>query len=115
MTDEPQRPKPELFASFHEATSVLQLEMSRVLVTHDEAKRRLEAQLKLPDAAQMETLQKAAHQFVSFFPLAQMMRTNLVSMVIALHSNLTGASDLHEIYEQINRKALGEPEPDHED
>ena len=114
MTDEPQRPKPELFASFHEATSVIQLEMSKVLVTHDEAKRRLEAQLKLPDAAQMETLQTAVHQFISFQPLAQMNGVNLISMVIACHSNLTGDDTLHQIFEQINQRALGLPEHDAE-
>lgn len=112
MSDTPKRPLVELFTEFHEVTSQIQLEMSKVLVTHDEGSKRLKSQLKLPDAAQMEILKTAAHQFVCFFPLAQMNRVNLISMVLALHSNLTDDPTFHDIFEEVNRKALDLPELD---
>lgn len=108
----PKRPTIELFTDIHEVTSTLQIEMSRVLVTGKQAAKRLEAQLKQSDAAQMLLLRQAADAFVSFFPLAQMMRVNLTGMVFALHSNLTGDDTMHDIYEEINRRALGLPKND---
>jgi hypothetical protein len=108
--NDPKRPTLELFTDFHEVTSTLQIEMSKELVTGKQATKRLEAQLKQSDAAQMLILRQAADAFISFFPLAQMNRVNLTSMVFALHSNLTGDDTLHEIYEEINRRALGLPE-----
>jgi len=110
--NDPKRPTLKLFIDAHEVTSTLQLEMSKALVTGKQAAKRLEAQLKQSDAAQMLMLRQATDAFVSFFPLAQMQRVNLTSMMFALHSNLTGDDTMHDIYEEINRRALGLPEND---
>lgn len=116
MSDTPKRPPVELFTEFHEATSLIQLEMSKVLVTDKDAAKQLKELLKMPDCKQMEILEKAAHQFVSMMPMAQMNGVNLISMVMALHSNLTGDPTFHDIYDKVNRKvnrkALDLPEPD---
>ncbi len=93
-----------LFEDFNAVTTVMQLEMSKALVTSPVAAERLKRQLKMSDSKAFQVLNEATFQFIRAFPLATFHDVNLSCRVFDLHSQITKDDTMHRVFEEINQR-----------
>lgn len=100
----------KLFYDFNKVRGNIQHDISRVLLTDKSNQAELSKQLNGSENDMEVRMNKAVHAFLGAMPLAQMNRVNLFGKALALHSNLTGDSTMHDVFDEVNRMVYDEPE-----
>jgi len=96
----------ETFWHISQITDDLQRDMSIALATDDGHRKKLSRQLKLSEEEMQKILDRAKLAVIDAMPLATMNRCNMLTMIMAMHTNLTGDSLMHEVFRRINERAL---------
>jgi len=96
----------ESFWQISQITEDIQRDISIALTTHKDCCKKLSQRLRLSEEEMQKLMDKAAHAVIDVMPLATMNRCNMFTMIMAMHSNLTGDSIMHEVFRRINERAL---------
>jgi len=96
----------EIFWQISRVTDDVQRDISIALTTHDACCKKLSQRLKLSEEEMQKLMDKAAHAVLDVMPLATMNRCNMFTMIMAMHSNVTGDGLMHEVFRRINERAL---------
>jgi hypothetical protein len=96
----------ESFWQISQITEDIQRDISIALTTHKDCCKKLSLRLKLSEEEMQKLMDKAAHAVLDVMPLATMNRCNMFTMIMAMHSNITGDPMLHEVFRRINQRAL---------
>ena len=96
----------ENFWNISRITEDLQRDISVALTMDPEHRKKLSKRLKLSEEEMQKIFDRAVHTMVDAMPLATMNRCNLFTMLMAMHSNVTGDRLLHEVFRRLNQRAL---------
>lgn len=96
----------ETFWQISQITDDLQRDISIALTTDDNHRKKLSQRLKLSEEEMQKIFDRAVHGVVDAMPLATMNRCNMLTMIMAMHSNVTGNPLLHEVFRRVNKRAL---------
>ena len=96
----------EIFWQISQVTDDIQRDISIALTTHPEHRKKLSQRLKMSEEEMQKLMDRAAHGVLDVMPLASMNRSNMFTMIMALHANVTGDKLLHEVFRRVNERAL---------
>lgn len=96
----------ETFWQITQITNDLQRDISIALATDDGHRNKLSKRLRLSEEEMQRIFDRAAHGVVDAMPLATMNRCNMLTMIMALHANITGDGLMHEVFRRINERVL---------
>jgi len=91
-----------MFDKFNHLTSHFQIEMADALLENAPNKKDLEKYAKASEEVMQQRIDKAVYAFVGAMPLASINGINLFMNALALHSNLTGNTTMHDVIEKLN-------------
>jgi wyosine [tRNA(Phe)-imidazoG37] synthetase (radical SAM superfamily) len=91
-----------MFDKFNHLTSHFQIEMADALLENPPNKKDLEKYAKASEEVMQQRIDKAVYAFVGAMPLASINGINLFMNALALHSNLTGNTTMHDVIEKLN-------------
>ena len=94
------------FWHISQITDDVQRDISIAMTTHEGCCKKLSQRLKLSEEEMQKLMDKAAHAVLDVMPLATMNRCNMFTMIMAMHSNVTGDGLMHEVFRRINERAL---------
>ncbi len=89
-------------------TGLIQIKMSKEILTNEASKRDLDEQLSKSENEMQHRINKAVYAFVGAMPLATENNINLFFEVLSLYSNITGDSTMHEMIQKLNNLTYGE-------
>jgi len=91
-----------MFDKINHLTSHFQLEMSEALLENPANKKDLEKYAKTSEEVMQQRIDRAVYAFVGAMPLACINGINLFMEALALHSNLTGNTTMHDVIDRLN-------------
>ena len=87
-------------------TDDIQRDISIALALDPKHREKLAKRLKLTEEEMQKIIDNAVYVFLDAMMLATMNRCNMFTMAMAKHSNVTGDPVLHEIFGELNERAL---------
>lgn len=91
----------------------VQTEISCALVLDPKINLKLQKQLKMSEEQMEQAMDAVALAVIGISPLATMVRSSMFGRIMALHSNITGNPEMHEILEEVNRRIMDRVIEDH--
>jgi hypothetical protein len=91
-----------MFDKFNHLTSHFQIEMADALLENSPNKKDFEKYANASEEVMQQRIDRAVYAFVGVMPLASINGINLFMNALALHSNLTGNTVMHDVIEELN-------------
>jgi hypothetical protein len=96
----------EIFWQISKVTEDIQRDISIALAICPEQRKKLSKRLKLSEEEMQKLMDRAAMSVVDVMPLASMNRCNMLTMIMAMHANITKDGMMHEVFKRVNKRAL---------